>query len=510
MESTASPGNNPLTSKSAVLGDAVRQSLAYSVTVVVRRLGAVLLMPVYTRYLTKADYGVMDLLDTTIYLVTILVGMRRADSLLYFYSLAADDQERNRILSTSVLGSYLLGLAVALMGIAFSPAVARLALGGEQFASYATLAFGTLFFVMPVESGLAFLRQQGRAALCSGLSTASLLLAIVLNVILLVGFGMRVEAFLWSNLITSAALSVYLTCYCLRRSGFHFHLRSFWNDIRYGAPLAVHGIGMLLIHRGDRFFLASSAPLGEIGLYALAYKIGMLVSYLHTPFDQYWRAQVFTILKRPDGEHLYVRAYTYLALAMTSGMVALVVFLRPVLRVMAGAEFAGAAAYIPLLLLAYVIRSLGDQMRTCLRVEGQTWQEAKITGLATVFCLIAYAALIPPFGVWGAVWATVLTFLAMLVLSVWISQKVRRFGFELGRLLKLAAAAGAAVAVSYLWSPETLALQLAAGVLCLCLYGGILLLLGVFEADERRLAAQQWAGLRQRLFPSSRRVSEQP
>ena len=40
-------------------------------------------------------------------------------------------------------------------------------------------------------------------------------------------------------------------------------------------PIGLGGVAMLVIHYGDRFFLQRSASLADVGIYSLAYKLGM-------------------------------------------------------------------------------------------------------------------------------------------------------------------------------------------------------------------------------------------
>ena len=59
----------------------------YSIAVFAGRMASFILLPIYTRYLSPADYGVMELLDLTGSVLTILIGMRFGQSLFYFCSL---------------------------------------------------------------------------------------------------------------------------------------------------------------------------------------------------------------------------------------------------------------------------------------------------------------------------------------------------------------------------------------------------------------------------------------
>ena len=50
----------------------LRHSAAYSVPVILGKMCGFLLLPVYTRYLSPSDYGVLELLDLTLFMLTSL------------------------------------------------------------------------------------------------------------------------------------------------------------------------------------------------------------------------------------------------------------------------------------------------------------------------------------------------------------------------------------------------------------------------------------------------------
>ncbi|MBV9744295.1 MAG: lipopolysaccharide biosynthesis protein, partial [Acidobacteriia bacterium] len=54
--------------------DLLKKTSTYSIATIAGRALSVLLLPIYTRFLTPADYGVMELLDITVNLVSLLLG----------------------------------------------------------------------------------------------------------------------------------------------------------------------------------------------------------------------------------------------------------------------------------------------------------------------------------------------------------------------------------------------------------------------------------------------------
>src|SRR5258708_5641689 len=87
-----------------------KKSGIYSLVPVINRGASFLLLPIYTRVLTPADYGVMELLDLTSNIVALLLGTRIGQALFYFYFAARNDEERETCLSSLYTAAMLVGI----------------------------------------------------------------------------------------------------------------------------------------------------------------------------------------------------------------------------------------------------------------------------------------------------------------------------------------------------------------------------------------------------------------
>src|SRR5262249_40123508 len=152
----------------------------------------------------------------------------------------------------------------------------------------------------------AYLRLLNRIRNYVLLSIMNLVVGAVCNVVLLIVGRLGLLAMLWSSIIAGAFTAVFVSRIILRGVGRQrrFRLSLARDVIVYSVPLGFSGLGMFVLNFGDRYFLQRTVSLGEIGIYALAYKIGMLVAYLQAPFDTYWRSQMYAIMGQRSGEWL--------------------------------------------------------------------------------------------------------------------------------------------------------------------------------------------------------------
>src|ERR1022692_698473 len=76
--------------------DLLARAGVYSASLIVGRLAAFLFLPVYTRYLTPADYGILELLDLLTTVSGLLMGVYLGQGLFYYYFKAQSQEEKTR------------------------------------------------------------------------------------------------------------------------------------------------------------------------------------------------------------------------------------------------------------------------------------------------------------------------------------------------------------------------------------------------------------------------------
>ncbi|MDX1980974.1 MAG: hypothetical protein SFV51_11940, partial [Bryobacteraceae bacterium] len=98
---------------------AARASI-FAVAILFSRVASFLLLPVYTRFLTPAHYGVIDLLDLTMSLCGILLAAPLTAPMYYLFSRPENAGRQREIVRTAILGTSLMGLGCSAVILAAS------------------------------------------------------------------------------------------------------------------------------------------------------------------------------------------------------------------------------------------------------------------------------------------------------------------------------------------------------------------------------------------------------
>jgi O-antigen/teichoic acid export membrane protein len=475
----------------------------YGLAILVQRLASFVLIPINTRHLSTADYGVLELIDQISLILAVVLGLNFSSALGYFYHRETSQEGKRRVSVTTLLGAALVGLVAGLICAALADILSRLAYGETSQTAYLRFAFLTLPLTFATEAALGWLRIEDRVhsfVWASVLRVAGTLVATVVFVGLL---DLRIWGVLYSTLSALLITVIFLAWYCLpkmRPLSIDFGL--FRRMLYYSVPLGLGGVAMFVIHFGDRFLLARSRPLEELGLYSLAYKIAMLLSFAYLSFHNYWSAQIFEIVKREDSRVMFSRVFTYALFGMTFLALALVVMSKPMVRLLTAPIFHGAAEILPLLAGAYFIRFIGDFFRPLFLVMGEPHAENVCNWSGALVCALGYMVWIPKYGIWGAAWSTLVAFAIISLVSLVWTYRLWPYVLELRRLGIIVLVGGVLLGLHMMLGVSGFVPQLASAACLMTLFVGVPLLLGFLTPGEKNLILETWRGFRRRLQES--------
>ncbi|HEV2736439.1 MAG TPA: oligosaccharide flippase family protein, partial [Longimicrobiaceae bacterium] len=190
-----------------------KQSAIYAAGIIVGKLASFIMLPVYTRYLTPADYGVLELLSMTIDVVGMIAGVGIGSALFKFYADAEDEPAKDRVISTAGVSAVVLAALTAALGLLFAPLLTRLVIGEGTDPLYMRLFFLTYLFQSCEHVPMMLLRARQQAVRVVTRNVVRLVLNLSLSILFVVHFQMGVLGVLLSGLITGAVMAAVLSVY---------------------------------------------------------------------------------------------------------------------------------------------------------------------------------------------------------------------------------------------------------------------------------------------------------
>ena len=453
-----------------------------------------LLLPLYVKFLSKADYGVLALLASVEATVKLFFRWGVDGAFMRFWYDCADEREQQRLASTLFL--FLVGANGALLALSL---VAAPFFGGRLLQSEGYTLALQLVLLNTFAMGFTFipfhvLRIEGRSREFSGLTLARSASTLVLRLILVVGAGLGVMGVVVADVIVTAVLLVVMLRWFIPLLRPVFAPGILRKSLAFGLPRVPHGFALQLMAVGDRFVLTRYVPVQDIGLYSIGVSFGLIEKIVLGAFEYAWAPFYYATAREPDAGRVFRTVTTYgvaLLALMTAGLCAVAADL---LNLASHGLFVAATGVMMWTAIGvffygvYLLTSIG------LNITSNTTYYPVTTAIGAGLNIGLNFALIPRFGIIGAAWANGAAYAVQAGLAFAFSQRFYPIRHEYGRLARAIAAAVIAFLVAErLPVMPALVGIIVRGTTVVAVMTALLWITRFFNTDEIRALQALWA-----------------
>lgn len=379
-----------------------------------------LLVPLYTYYLSDAEYGITDMLTTTINLALPLMTLSISDAVLRY---CVEDANHKR---DYVSIGFFIVLISTFVAAVMSPLLDLPAFGGlGDWKSYYLVSY----FLVALQTFLSNVaRGLNEVKLLTFASISSSICNIVLAFILIAFEGLGVKGFF----LAYAAGNLF-GCVHYIVGGKYWRLLVLpdgdWKSIGrrmllYSLPLVPNSMFWWINQSVNRLFLTSLIGIGVSGLYAAASKIPGLMNTASSIFQQAWNLSAFKEGHSDDVAHFYSAVYGVFNAGM-SIVAAVLIPASPFLaKLFLQKDFYTSWTLIPILLLAFYYSTISAFYGTIYTATLHTRNLFITTAVGSIICIVTTGILVSLLGIWGAALASAIANGVVWLLRLYNTRKI--------------------------------------------------------------------------------------
>jgi O-antigen/teichoic acid export membrane protein len=462
---------------------------AYTAASILSKIIAVALLPLYTRYLSPADYGAAEILFAAVVTASIIVRFGLIEAILRFYY--KDDENPAQVVAGSFAGLFWLSTLGALVLLPFADPISEALLPepeklGDSGPALVRIAIGGLWVLTMWEFMLTLFRLEERARAYFVTTILNVLASIGLTVVLVVGLDEGARGLLVGSYAAGAAFVFALIALQWRRLSLRFDGGLMRRLFRFGLPTMPAEVSLYLLNFVDRLIIVRSLGLAEAGLYSLGVKFAQAVNVLVRGFQLAWPPLAYSI--RDDGEarRVYATVVTLFVTGCAWVVAGMWLLSRWIVRALADPKFFDSFEVIGLISTAVTLYALYLVLVVILGRTGRTEFNLPAAIGALVVNVVLNLILVPPLGIVGAGLALVASYVVVLGLMWVFTQRLFPVPYEWGRLLRVVFTVAALVGLAEVFVPTSGAVGLLIRAALFAAYPLTLLVTGFFTAGERR------------------------
>lgn len=393
------------------------------------------LLPLYTRYLSPSEYGIIELIELVTNVSAILLGTAAFGGAMtriyYDYKIQID---QNKVITSTLILASCISLLSLSISFTASPFIASSLLHDRSYSYLVFISLASLPMGVIIDLCLVYIRIKAQPILFVTYSLIQTLILIALNIYFIVLQNLGVAGFIYSKLLSFLIGSTFLLVIVLRSVGLRSSPKMAKDVARLSLPMVISSLCFFVIHFSDRFFLSYHQGAEAVGIYALGYKFGMLTTILLSqPFARVWDVQVFSFSQKKNWKVTFEKVFSFYFIPLLGLWLTLSVLSGDILKIVSSESFHNAAQIVPLIAFAYVLRDCGDFFRNILLIN----KRVNIITATTIFCatlnILLNFYLIKSFGTYGATYATLATWGVYMFTLYYHSQNEHHIPYRINK-----------------------------------------------------------------------------
>jgi O-antigen/teichoic acid export membrane protein len=463
-----------------------KNTLIYGIGGLLNRFVGFLFLPIFTAYLTPADYGIYAILGLVTFVTTSVfsLGVGAGIGPCYFAGNRAEQKEGT--IWTAFLLLVLSGASLVGFGLWLAPGTSVIAFQTPVHAylvGLTVLGAALNILMIPFTLRLQFEEQAWTFVVLTLVSTS---LSLAVSLWMIVGLGRGIRGLVEAGLIGQLLSMLLLMAPTVSTTTFRINWTVGKELLRLSLPLVPSFAFLFILQHGNKYLLQWMQGLDAVGIYSIGFNFGMVLNLLVSAFQIAWYPYFMSFLDRQEEAcHVFGRIFTYYVLGFGGLCLLFFVLARPIVALMTQPAFHAAYGVVGLSATAQLLLGAFSLLLPGVYFAKKLTSISLVQGIAAIACVGLNLLLAPRYGHVGAAVALVGGMLFLVVLqhtwNVW--RRYLPTQYEWSRL-----GAFAAIFLAYafltLWDLGLPPLGL---VLLLAALAGILpaLLLALLTPEER-------------------------
>lgn len=407
--------------------------MVYGIGGMANRLISLLLLPIFTAYLTPTDYGLVGMLAMSGMVLTPVFSLGFGTSIGVCYFNTQSLEERKAIIWNSFL---CLAPSAALMlcsGWLFSRAISSLLLNNGEYSRLVILSLATTavnVIIQPFQLKLQF-EQKARAFVI--FSFVSLLVTTVVSVYEVVWLKKGVTGLLEAQLIGQLFSLIIFSAGTFKSKLPRFTGQIVKELLRHGIPMVPSFFFIFIIQNGVRYFLEVYYGLHEVGIFTVGTNLGMFMGMLTGAFISSWTPYALAFSDKQDEARVLFGRITYYYMLVFGFLTALFFFFaKSVVILFVNVSFYESYKIIGFSAAGQYYCSLFLMLLPPVYFAKDVSSTSKIQGLIAAISVIVALVVLPFSGVIGAGLIVCLSYALLVVFQwVWNSLVNKRVYFQI-------------------------------------------------------------------------------
>ncbi|HEY4612094.1 MAG TPA: oligosaccharide flippase family protein [Bacteroidota bacterium] len=415
-----------------------KETLIYGLGNAAGSVISLLLLPLYTKYLTPAEFGYLSVLLVVQSVVEMTAVFGLSSALFRYYLMAPNEAEKKIVMNTCFWVQALFVVVVAGVSVPFSGTLSWALFGSHEVSLHLVFvmltgvlsAFGALFFSL--------MRAEQKSIQFAIAQVVKITLLLGTNIYMVAVLQRGYAGIILGNVLVNGFIAVILVIWFARYIDFSFSHEYSLKLLRFAGPIYVVNGFFFVLNLSDRFFLNHFLSPAEVGLYSFGNRIGSAVMIgVVAPFSTAIVPYAMSIAREEHFPRTFAKLSKYFVLLLSFLSVSIFYFSNEIIILISNVSYLHASGIVGPILLSSILYGLFYNLGIAIDIVEKTYLATAVVFAGALVSLGVNYLAIPVLGIYGSALASCLSNAVLCFLMYYVCQKHYPIPYEVGAFLKL-------------------------------------------------------------------------
>ena len=389
------------------------------------------LLPVYTAILSTEEYGVVDLLNTLVYLCIPIVTFQIEQALFrHLIDNRKNKSEIKNTISTTIITTIIQSIIYLIIFLIVAPFIHN---DYKYFLVTNVTACIFSSIMLQISRGLGDNKKYAMGSFITAFTT------VILNIVFIVWFKWGAYGMLAASLIGNISSCIYILLtkkiynYISIKSYSKELLKKLW---KYSIPLIPNAISWWIFNSSDRIIVSSVLGIGQNGILSAAYKFSSVYITIYNIFNMTWTESASLHINDKDNSEFFSKIINTVLRLFTAICFGIIAFMPFIFPIMINEKFGEAYNQIPILMLSSLFNVLVGLISVIYIAKKDTKAVARTSIMSAIINLVINLVLIKFIGLYAASISTLVAYMSMGIYRLYDVKKYIKIKLDKSFVLK--------------------------------------------------------------------------
>jgi len=398
----------------------------YTVGNIIPTAGQFILLPLYTSYLTLADYGITNSLAAFSALLSLLITLSIGRSIYRLYYDYNTDKEKRDFLGTINIGLFFITTTFILLLFLFNN-ITVLMFRSIQFYPYYVIILLTTYFGVFENIPKIYLVVKEKASIHLIISVAQFILNNIFILYFVVFCHEGAIGYLKGQLYGVASILPFFIYLSFKYSNFVFRKNMFNSALKFCLPMVPSQLAIWGMTLSNRIFIEHYHDMTSVGIFALGYRIASIGLVFSDAFKKAYdpffykiantEIRVTAIKKLTASNNIYLWIILFVSASIA-------LFSKDLIFLIFNSNYHPSFVVVPIITIAYFFDKMHGIQNLSFYQDKKTSFVMYLTIIMGILSVGLNFIFIPFWGELGAAWAMVTTSIIIFFIKYYFSKKV--------------------------------------------------------------------------------------